>query len=77
LDYEKPVSTDAQAKISIGSFLHFSTASVNFCRAISENARLLHPTKLPRRSSAIRSASPRLRVLSLAFLALMTVSCLE
>jgi hypothetical protein len=31
---------------------------VNFCRAISENARLLYPTKLPRRSSAIRSASP-------------------
>jgi len=29
LDYKKPVSTGAQAKISIGSFLPFSTASVN------------------------------------------------
>jgi hypothetical protein len=28
LDYEKPVSTNAQAKISIGSFLPFSTASI-------------------------------------------------
>jgi hypothetical protein len=28
LGYEKPVSTDAKAKILIGSFLPFSTASV-------------------------------------------------
>jgi hypothetical protein len=29
LDYKKRVSTDAQAKILIGSFLPFSTVSVN------------------------------------------------
>jgi hypothetical protein len=29
LDYEKPVSTGAQAKISIGSFWPFSTASTH------------------------------------------------
>jgi hypothetical protein len=29
LDYEESVSTGAQAKISIGSFLPFSTVSVN------------------------------------------------
>jgi hypothetical protein len=29
LGYEKPVSTDAKAKILIGSFLPFSTASVS------------------------------------------------
>jgi hypothetical protein len=28
VDYEKPVSTGVQAKILIGSFLPFSTASV-------------------------------------------------
>jgi hypothetical protein len=28
LDYTKPVSAGAQAKISVGSFLPFSTASV-------------------------------------------------
>jgi len=32
LDYEKPVSTGVQAKISIGSFLPFSTVSANSCR---------------------------------------------
>jgi hypothetical protein len=31
LHYEKPIATGAQAKISIGSFLPFSTASANFC----------------------------------------------
>jgi hypothetical protein len=30
LGYEKPVSTDAKAKILIGSFLPFSTASTRF-----------------------------------------------
>jgi hypothetical protein len=29
LDYKKPVSAGAQAKISIGSFLPFSTASTH------------------------------------------------
>jgi hypothetical protein len=33
----------------------FSTVSVNFCRAISRNARLLYPTKLPRRLFAIEA----------------------
>jgi hypothetical protein len=33
LDYEKPVSTGAQAKILIGSFLPFSTVSAHFSRA--------------------------------------------
>jgi hypothetical protein len=34
LDYEKPASTGAQAKISTGSFLPFSTASVT-CVALA------------------------------------------
>jgi hypothetical protein len=30
---------------------------VNFCRAISRNARLLYPTKLPRRPFAVEAVS--------------------
>ncbi len=33
------------------------TIWVNFCRAISRNARLLHPTKLPRRPFAIEAVT--------------------
>jgi hypothetical protein len=55
LDYEKSVSTGAHAKISTNSFLPFSTVSVNFCRAISRNARLLYPTKLPHQRFAVEA----------------------
>jgi hypothetical protein len=57
LDYEDSISTGAQAKISIGTFLPFSTASVNFCRAIPRNARLIYPTKLPHRRFAVEAAT--------------------
>jgi putative ABC transport system substrate-binding protein len=36
LDYEKPVSTGAQAKLSVGSFLAFSTASTHFDHAAAK-----------------------------------------
>jgi hypothetical protein len=48
LDNEKPVSTGAQAKISVGSFLPFSTASVIFRRATSPPARQMFPHKRTR-----------------------------
>jgi hypothetical protein len=36
---------------------------VNFCRATSRNARLLYPTKLPRRTSAIETVTGQNRTL--------------
>jgi hypothetical protein len=35
LDYEKPASTSAKEKISIGSFLPFSTASARRGRSVA------------------------------------------
>jgi hypothetical protein len=37
------------------------TLWVNFCRAISRNARLLYPTKPPRRSFAIEAVTGQFR----------------
>ena len=46
---------------------------VNFCRAISQNGRLLYPTKLPRRPRHRSSYGPFAIVFSVAELALLDV----
>ena len=55
LDYEIPVSTGAQRKISVSSFFLFSTASVKLRRRVMSAARLLNPqqrsTAAPRQTA--------------------------
>jgi putative tryptophan/tyrosine transport system substrate-binding protein len=57
LDYEKPVSTGAQAKILIGSFLPFSTVSVN--RVISDAGS---DFRFPSNSDRFAASRPLLRL---------------
>jgi hypothetical protein len=61
LDYEKPVSTGAQAKNLIGSFLPFSTASTQLRHAATGISALHIAATKPRRKISTRTSSLQAR----------------